>query len=250
GAAGDAGSAQAGPPDERVEAAAPAREHADQARHRRADFGPARRSRRDYPRAQALSVPGHRRDRLPRARPRRDRVSIRARDALRGSGDRGGSHGGAPRGPRPPSARKGRSHPAPPAPARRRRHRLSAARHEPPAGAGPAVVSVDESEGVLMLSFLAPLFLAGAAAAAVPIVLHLLKREPEPRVQFAAVKLLKQAPVEHTQTRRLRELILLAIRVAAIVLLAAAFARPFLASGAAIGSAGVTIVALDTSYSM
>src|SRR5262245_8344763 len=101
-----------------------------------------------------------------------------------------------------------------------------------------------------MLSFLAPVFLAGAAAAAIPIVLHLLKREPETRVQFAAVKLLKKAPVEHTQRRHLRELILLALRITALVLLALAFARPFFASGAAIGSTGVTVVALDTSYSM
>ena len=101
-----------------------------------------------------------------------------------------------------------------------------------------------------MLSFLSPLFLAGAAAAAVPIVLHLLKREPEARVQFAAVKLLKKAPVEHTQRRHLRELILLALRITAFVLLALAFARPFFATGAAIGTAGVTVVALDTSYSM
>src|SRR5215510_1542771 len=101
-----------------------------------------------------------------------------------------------------------------------------------------------------MLSFLSPLFLAGAFAAAVPIVLHLLKREPEPRVLFAAVKLLKKAPVEHTQRRHLRELILLALRVAALVLLALAFARPFFASGAAVASSGVTVVALDTSYSM
>jgi len=98
-----------------------------------------------------------------------------------------------------------------------------------------------------MLSFLSPLFLAGVAAAAVPIVLHLLKREPEARVQFAAVKLLKKAPVEHTQRRHLRELILLALRITAFVLLALAFARPFFASGAAIGTAGVTVVALDTS---
>ena len=97
-----------------------------------------------------------------------------------------------------------------------------------------------------MLSFLSPLFLAGAAAAAMPIVLHLLKREPEARVKFAAVKLLKQAPVEHTDRRRLRELLLLALRVAALVLLALAFARPFLATGAAVGSTGVTVVALDT----
>jgi hypothetical protein len=100
------------------------------------------------------------------------------------------------------------------------------------------------------LSFLSPLFLAAAAAAAVPIVLHLLKREPEPRVKFAAVKLLKRAPVELTEKRHLRELVLLALRVAALVLLAFAFARPFFASGAASGSTGATVVAIDTSYSM
>ena len=100
------------------------------------------------------------------------------------------------------------------------------------------------------MSFLAPLFLAGAAAAAIPVILHLLKKEPEARVQFAAVKLLKKAPVEHTQRRHLRELILLALRVTALILLALAFARPFFASGAASTSSGVTVVALDTSYSM
>src|SRR5215831_11595581 len=101
-----------------------------------------------------------------------------------------------------------------------------------------------------MLSFLSPLFLVGAATAAVPVILHLLKREPEARVQFAAVKLLKKAPVEHTQRRHLRELILLALRIAALVLLALAFARPFFASGAAAASTGVVVVALDTSFSM
>ena len=101
-----------------------------------------------------------------------------------------------------------------------------------------------------MLSFLAPMFLAGAAAAAVPIVLHLLKREPEARVKFAAVKLIKQAPVEYTDRRRLRELLLLALRVTALILLALAFARPFLATGAALTTTGVTVVALDTSYSL
>jgi Aerotolerance regulator N-terminal/von Willebrand factor type A domain len=101
-----------------------------------------------------------------------------------------------------------------------------------------------------MLSFLSPLFLAGAAAAAIPLVLHLLKREPEPRVLFAAVKLLKHAPIEHSERRHLRELLLLALRVAALLLLALAFARPFFASGEAISSAGATLVAIDTSASM
>ncbi len=101
-----------------------------------------------------------------------------------------------------------------------------------------------------MLSFLSPLFLIGAAAAAIPIVLHLLKREPEVRVRFPTVALLKNAPVEHTEKRRIREWLLLALRVATLVLLAVAFARPFLASGVALESAGITIIALDTSASL
>jgi hypothetical protein len=101
-----------------------------------------------------------------------------------------------------------------------------------------------------VLTFLAPVFLAGAFAAAIPLVLHLLKREPEPRVKFAAVKLLKHAPVEYTQRRHLRELLLLALRIATLVLLAFAFARPFFPSGAALASSGTTIVALDTSFSL
>jgi hypothetical protein len=100
------------------------------------------------------------------------------------------------------------------------------------------------------MSFLSPLFLAGAVTAAIPIVLHLLKREPEARVKFAVVKLLRHAPVEYAKRKHLRELLLLALRVAALLLLTVAFARPFFASGAVLDSAGVTVVALDTSLSM
>ena len=100
------------------------------------------------------------------------------------------------------------------------------------------------------MSFLSPLFLVGAVAAAIPIVLHLLKRVPDARVKFSAVKLLRSAPVEHARKRHLRALLLLALRVAALLLLAFAFARPFFASGGARASSGVTVVALDTSLSM
>jgi hypothetical protein len=100
-----------------------------------------------------------------------------------------------------------------------------------------------------MPSFLSPLFLAGSLTAALPIVLHLLRREPEPRIRFAAVRLLRGAPVELTHRRRLREVVLLVLRVAALGLLAVAFARPFFPAAGAL-SAGATIVAVDTSYSM
>jgi hypothetical protein len=101
-----------------------------------------------------------------------------------------------------------------------------------------------------MVSFLSPLFLLGALAAAVPIVLHLLKREPEARLKFSAVKLLRRAPVEHTRRRHLNELLLLALRVAALALLALAFARPFFVSAASSASSTLTVIALDTSLSL
>ena len=97
--------------------------------------------------------------------------------------------------------------------------------------------------------FLSPLFLIGSAAAAIPLVLHLLKREPEPRVRFAAVRWLEQAPVEDTEKRHLRELLLLALRMAVLTLLALAFARPFFPAGSA-GASAITMIAIDTSYSM
>src|ERR1700704_3161484 len=101
-----------------------------------------------------------------------------------------------------------------------------------------------------MPSLLSPLFLVGALAAALPVVLHLLKRNPEPRVKFAPVALLRDAPVEHTSARRLRQIALLMLRVAALTLLALAFARPFFPSAGAAAASGATVVALDTSFSM
>ncbi|MGE0040228.1 MAG: BatA and WFA domain-containing protein [Vicinamibacterales bacterium] len=100
------------------------------------------------------------------------------------------------------------------------------------------------------MAFLFPLFLAGGLAIAVPIVLHLLRRRTQTVVSFPAVRLLHQAPIEHRRRRRLRELILLALRVAALLLLAAAFARPYLTGRDAGLSAPVTVVALDTSLSL
>ena len=102
----------------------------------------------------------------------------------------------------------------------------------------------------VLMSFLSPLFLLGGLAVAVPIVLHLLKREPDARVRFSAVRLLRNAPVEHASRRHLRELLLLALRVAGLILLAFAFARPFFASATAARSSELTVIALDTSASM
>jgi hypothetical protein len=97
------------------------------------------------------------------------------------------------------------------------------------------------------MSFLYPAFLAGAVAIAVPIVLHLLRRSVAPEVPFTAVRLLRRSPVERAERRRLRDLLLLAARIVALLLLAAAFARPYLRGA---DPARLRIVAIDRSYSM
>jgi hypothetical protein len=100
------------------------------------------------------------------------------------------------------------------------------------------------------LSFLYPWFLLAALAAAVPVVLHLLRRRRQPSIPFTAVRLLRRSQTEQASRRRLRELLLLGLRVAALLLVASAFARPFFDSSALGGSGAVTLVAVDTSFSM
>src|ERR671913_2602667 len=99
------------------------------------------------------------------------------------------------------------------------------------------------------MSFLYPAFLLGGLAVAIPIVLHLLRRDIAPDVPFTAVRLLTKSPVERSRRRSLRDVLLLAARVAALLLLAAAFARPF-APSAASAMQPLTIIGIDRSFSM
>ena len=99
------------------------------------------------------------------------------------------------------------------------------------------------------MSFLTPAFLFGALAVAVPIVLHFLRRERLPRVPFSDLRLLRGARLDRTPRPRLRELLLLALRVAALLLLALAFARPFVPERTAPGGPA-TVVLVDTSFSV
>src|SRR5512145_912666 len=98
------------------------------------------------------------------------------------------------------------------------------------------------------MNFLYPAFLIGAALVAIPIVLHLLRRDVAPPVPFTAVRLLRRSPIERSRRRRLRDLLLLAARVTALALLAVAFARPYLTGAAS--AASLRVVAIDRSFSM
>jgi hypothetical protein len=100
------------------------------------------------------------------------------------------------------------------------------------------------------LGFLAPAFLAGLLAVAIPIALHLFRRRTDRVVDFPAMQMLPEAPAERQERRRLRDVLLLLLRAAALVLLAVSFARPYIVSGGTALPAPVTVVAVDRSLSL
>ena len=99
------------------------------------------------------------------------------------------------------------------------------------------------------MSFLFPAFLAGALAVAIPIILHFVRRQSAPPLTFSDLRFLRRAQTAAVRRRRLQEWLLLALRVAALLLLAAAFARPYL-DATGLADRPVTVVALDRSFSM
>ena len=76
------------------------------------------------------------------------------------------------------------------------------------------------------MTFLSPLFLLLGAAAVVPLLIHLLRRRVGTRVDFPAVRYLLRAEQENRRTLRLRNMLLMLLRVAAVLLLSVAAARP------------------------
>jgi hypothetical protein len=98
------------------------------------------------------------------------------------------------------------------------------------------------------MTFLAPLYLLLAAAAAVPLLLHLMRRNIATRVDFPAARYLQRAEQEHSRSLRLRNLLLMLLRVLLVLALAIAAARPLL-SGVGVGH-GPTAVAVVVDNSL
>jgi len=104
------------------------------------------------------------------------------------------------------------------------------------------------------MGVLAPLYLAGLAALSLPLILHLVRRTPRGRQDFSSLMFLTPSPPRLTRRSRLDQILLLLLRLAALALLAFAFARPFLREAAtlAVDDLPARRVALlvDTSASM
>ncbi|MCA9118867.1 MAG: BatA domain-containing protein [Planctomycetaceae bacterium] len=104
------------------------------------------------------------------------------------------------------------------------------------------------------MSLLAPLYFLGLAAVSLPILFHLIRRTPRGRQQFSSLMFLSPSPPRLTRRSRIENWLLLLLRAAALILLALAFARPFLRQVASLSLDGVrgrrVAILLDTSASM
>ena len=103
------------------------------------------------------------------------------------------------------------------------------------------------------MTFLNASILAGTALVALPIVLHLIMRRKPRHLEFPALRFLEARRETNQRRLRLRHLLLLALRVAAILFLAVALARPSVKFSGALGSQKAPVAAaliFDTSMRM
>lgn len=100
------------------------------------------------------------------------------------------------------------------------------------------------------MGLLAPWFLAGAAAVALPVYLHLLRRHRSDPRPFSSLMFFERRTQSSIKHRRLRYLVLLSFRVALLLLLVLAFADPFVRRPAAVAGDKLLLLVVDNSFSM
>ncbi|PWB61125.1 MAG: hypothetical protein C3F17_13450 [Bradyrhizobiaceae bacterium] len=104
------------------------------------------------------------------------------------------------------------------------------------------------------MTFLNPLVLFGLAAAAIPVLIHLLSRRKLRTIDFSSLRFLKELQQTSIKRLRIRQMLLLILRVLLIVSVVLAFARPVLRGSVAgiLGNEGASsvIILLDDSPSM
>jgi hypothetical protein len=104
------------------------------------------------------------------------------------------------------------------------------------------------------MTFLNPLVLFGLAAAAIPVILHLLNLRKLRTVDFSTLTFLKELQQTKIRRLKLRQLLLLILRTLLVIFIVLAFARPAL-RGTVLGSIGgnarsTLVIILDDSFSM
>jgi hypothetical protein len=96
---------------------------------------------------------------------------------------------------------------------------------------------------------LSPLFIVAALAIGVPIYLHLFHRHETRRLSFPALRYLQRTEREHARQIRLRQLILLVMRVTVLILLVGSGARLFFNGRGSAHPATAVVLVIDNSMS-
>lgn len=104
------------------------------------------------------------------------------------------------------------------------------------------------------MTFLNPLLLLGALGLALPVLAHLINRQQVKKTDWAAMQFLNRSVRVRSRQIRLRDILLLALRCLALIMLVIALARPATTGGGwswlpGEKRAGV-VIALDASFSM
>ena len=102
-----------------------------------------------------------------------------------------------------------------------------------------------------LMNFLFPTFLIGLAAIAIPIIIHLFNFRKYKKVYFTNVQFLKELKQESDSKSKLKEWLILAMRILAISCLVFAFAQPFIPGKVKTiqGEKAISIY-IDNSFSM
>ncbi|MHC4583404.1 MAG: BatA domain-containing protein [Planctomycetota bacterium] len=103
------------------------------------------------------------------------------------------------------------------------------------------------------MNFLYPLFLAGIAAVALPIILHMIRRHTRKRITFSSLMFLRTSIPRFKNRTRLENLLLLILRCIILCLLAFSFSRPFFSREAPLKQVSLRkriVLLIDTSASM
>jgi hypothetical protein len=100
------------------------------------------------------------------------------------------------------------------------------------------------------MGLFAPWFLAGLLALGVPVFVHLLRHHKSPPRPVSSLMFFERGTQSSTKHRRLKYLVLFALRSALLLLLVVAFAEPFVRRPAVDANSRLLLMVLDDSFSM
>src|ERR1700728_4856501 len=100
------------------------------------------------------------------------------------------------------------------------------------------------------MGFLAPWFLGGLVALGVPVFVHLLRRHVTTPRPVSSLMFFERGIQSSTRHRRLKHLLLFALRFALVLLVVLAFANPFVRRASADANSRLLLIVLDHSFSM